>query len=121
MKKYELTEETIMINGSIKLYRIRALKNFSNVKAGALGGYVESENNLSQEGNCWIYDSAQVYGSARVYGSALVSNSARVFDTALVSDYARVYDSAQVFGNARVYGFAGVFEMAGPALFRRVQ
>lgn len=48
--KYELTDETIQLNGTTRtnLYRIRALIDFGNIKAGELGGYVESVNNLSQ-------------------------------------------------------------------------
>ena len=62
-KKYELTDETIIYNGR-KLYRIRALKDFANIKKGDLGGYIESEYNLSQNGNGWIYDNAKVYDHA---------------------------------------------------------
>ena len=47
-KKYELTNETISFNNR-KLYRIRALKDFSDIKKGELGGYIESEKNLNQE------------------------------------------------------------------------
>ena len=61
--KYELTEETT--NG---LHRIRALKDFANVKAGELGGWIESERNLSHEGNCWVSEDARVSGNAWVYG-----------------------------------------------------
>lgn len=53
-KKYILTDETIKVNGKT-LYRIKALREFSNVKAGDLGGFVESESNLSHDGylNFW--------------------------------------------------------------------
>lgn len=61
MNKYEmLQDDKIKIGGRI-LYRIKALKDFKDdelyqdVKAGDLGGYVEKEKNLSQEGNCWVY------------------------------------------------------------------
>ena len=40
-KKFELTEEFIINNSGIKLYRIKALKDFSDVKKGDLGGYVQ--------------------------------------------------------------------------------
>ena len=39
-KKYKLTEETINVNGKT-LYRIEALKDFSDVQQGEKGGYVE--------------------------------------------------------------------------------
>lgn len=55
--KYELTEETKTLPQFI-LYRIRALTDFSDVKAGDIGGWVESVTNLSQHGNSWVYDDA---------------------------------------------------------------
>ena len=50
MKKYELTSETKIVFGHI-LYRIKALSSFGCVSAGDLGGFLESEKNLSQNGN----------------------------------------------------------------------
>jgi hypothetical protein len=105
--KYKLTDETIEHNGK-RLYRIQALKDFGNVKTGDLGGYVESENNLSQEGNCWVYDKAKVFDNAlvsdnvRVFGNACVFENARVLGNARVSGNARVYDTAQIFGDAEI-------------------
>ena len=58
------------------LYRIKALKNFSNVRKGNLGGYVSSYHNLSQSGDCWIYD------YAKVTGNAIVSDNAKIFEYA---------------------------------------
>lgn len=37
-KKFELTEEFIINDSGIKLYRIKALKDFSDVKKGDFGG-----------------------------------------------------------------------------------
>ena len=68
-KKYVLTEETIAI-GAVTLHRIKAAKDFHNVKKGELGGYVENESNLSHDGSAWVYEDAGVYGNARVYGEA---------------------------------------------------
>lgn len=45
-KKYELTVETRNDCGVV-LHRIKALKDFSDVKAGSLGGWVEKEKNLA--------------------------------------------------------------------------
>ena len=52
MKKYQLTSETITVNGHT-LYRIQALKDFEDIKAGDLGGFIESENNLEQRRFNW--------------------------------------------------------------------
>lgn len=78
MKKFELTTESITNVAGKKLFRIKALIDFEDVKAGELGGYVEKEGNVSQDGNAWVYDNAWVSGDARVYGNARVSGDARV-------------------------------------------
>ena len=54
-KKYELIPSDIE-----GLFRIKALKDFNDVKKGDIGGYIQSENNLSQLDDCWIYDNAVV-------------------------------------------------------------
>ena len=60
-KKYKLTDEAIQHCGKT-LYRIEALIDFGDVDKGDKGGFVESEENLSHDGNCWVYDNANVYG-----------------------------------------------------------
>ena len=76
-KKYEMTNDFIYI-GTIKLYRIKALKDFNDVKAGDIGGYIEKESNLSHEDIAWVYGDAKVYGNARVGGDAMVYGNALV-------------------------------------------
>lgn len=58
--------------------RIRALRSFGEVKEGEVGGYIQSEDNLSQSGTCWVYDDAQVYGKAYVKEDAQVRDCAKV-------------------------------------------
>lgn len=114
-KKYEiLKDQAITMNGST-IYRIKALKNFGDVEAGDMGGFVESEDNLSHEGPCWIYGDAMVYHKAKVKDNAIVRdyvhvfNNARVMENAIVEGHARVSDDSTVFGNARVKDNANVF------------
>ena len=75
MKKFELTTDFITVLG-VKLFRIKALIEFGNVKAGELGGYVQKEGNLAQSGNAWVSGDAWVSGNAWVYGDARVSGDA---------------------------------------------
>ena len=72
-KKYKLTDEYITIDNT-KLYRIEAIKNFADVHKGDKGGFVESEENLSQNGSCWIYDDAKVFGNANISGYAYIAS-----------------------------------------------
>ena len=73
MKKFELTSEFVTFLGK-KLFRIKALVSFGDVKEGELGGLVEKEENLDQSGNAWVYGDARVYGDAWVSGDARVQN-----------------------------------------------
>jgi hypothetical protein len=100
--KYELLPGQSIKAGARKLFRIRALRDFGNVRAGDTGGYIESERNLSHNGNAWVYDDARVFGNAWVY------DDARVFGNAWVYDDARVSGNAWVSGNALVSGDAWV-------------
>ena len=110
-QKYVLLDE----GREDKLFRLRALRDFGNVKAGELGGLVAGEHNLSHEGDCWVYGNAQVFGNAWVFGTARIYGNAQVYGDAQVRDRSHVYgtawvyEDARVFGNARVYGNAWVF------------
>lgn len=111
-KKYILTDETIKSYNGIVLHRIKAIRSFNNVNVGDLGGWVQKEDNLSHEGDCWIYGNATVYGNAIIYGNAIVCDNASVFDDATVYDNAKIYDNAIVYGNATVFGDATVYDNA---------
>ena len=99
MKKFELTTNTKIWFGR-KLFQIKALISFGNVKEGELGGYIEKEANLGHSGNAWVY------GDAKVYGDAWVCGDAKVYGNAWVCGNAEVYGNAEVCGNAEVYGNA---------------
>ena len=99
--KFRLTDNKRKV-GRTNLYQIEALKNFNEVKAGELGGWLQTESNLSQEGDCWVGNGAVVYDAARVVGNAMVTGQTRVFGMALISDDARILDEAEVYGHARV-------------------
>nr|DAY45540.1 MAG TPA: Putative transferase, nesg, ydcK, Structural Genomics.38A [Caudoviricetes sp.] len=106
MQKYKIIESTAIEYEGHKLYRIEALRDFGNIKKGERGGYVETENNLSHEGNCWIYNDAKVYGRARVFEDALIWRNSEVFN------HAEVYGKAQIWGNAEVHGYSKVYDNA---------
>ena len=135
-KKYEIVEDMKSMYDGKVLYRIRALKDFDDVKKGDLGGYIQDYHNLSQEGNCWIYnealvcgnakvyfnanvyqqaricDSSKVFGNAQVYGCAIIYNDVEVFGEAKVYGNAKIYDKVMIFGKANVYGDVNIYDTA---------
>ena len=118
MKKYELTSETKIVFGHI-LYRIKALSSFGCVSAGDLGGFLESEKNLSQNGDAWVYGNAEVYGDAWVYGNAEVYGDARVYGDAWVSGNAEVYGNAEVSEIGAIFWIGAIGSRNDTATFFR--
>lgn len=100
MKKFELTAEFVTNVFGKKLFRIKALVAFGNVEKGELGGFIEKEDNLSHDGDAWVYGNARVSGNAWVSGNARVSGNAWVYGNAQVSDDA---DYAVVKGFGRCF------------------
>ena len=75
--KYELTNNTRFVPGfyaMVRVYQIRALRYIPmhGVKAGDLGGWVESEDNLSQEDDSWIGEYATFMGNSHPEYDSLV-------------------------------------------------
>ncbi|EDW1854727.1 hypothetical protein S887_003585 [Salmonella enterica subsp. diarizonae] len=95
--KYELTNITQYYNG-VALRRIRALRDseLSGFKRGDIGGWIQTTDNLSQEGECWIHHDARVLGNARVTGDCRISDYAEISGNARVSGYSRVFGHAHI-------------------------
>ena len=85
MKKFELTVEKKINWFGRELYRIRALISFETasgeiVNVGDLGGFVESEKNLSHEEKAWISGNAEVWGNAEVCDDATVFSTEHILN-----------------------------------------
>ena len=78
--KYKFTGKTKTI-GSVTLNQIVCVTAFAHLSAGDIGGWIESEKNLSQNGDAWVRGDAWVYGDARVYGDAKCTKKAFTIST----------------------------------------
>lgn len=104
-QKYEITD---MAHEEYPfLHRIRALRDIcGEIHAGDIGGFVESESNLSAEpGDCaWIFDDAIAAGDAYVdrdaclRGDAIACGSAYVSKGSVMSGHSRAEDNAYLRG-----------------------
>lgn len=127
MKKYKFTGEKKVLNG-VTLRRIVAVMDFYAQKPynpdafdefeyrlinkGTLGGWLESEENLSHEGFAWVADEACVYGKAKVTEGALVYGEAQIFDEASIENSARVFGRAKICGGTIVTCRAAIWDNA---------
>ena len=77
--KYRLTDETKELCGKT-LFRIEAIRDIPKygIQKGDRGGWIESERNLSQENECWVYGNAKVYGDAWVSGNAKIRRNGKI-------------------------------------------
>ena len=101
MRKYKLTDETKTVNDTI-LYRIEALRDFNNVKAWDKGGFVRSEENLSHDGTCWIYDDAMATDCT------LVMDDATMHDYASLRGHSAMWEHSEMYNHATMYGLASL-------------
>lgn len=78
-KKYKLgkKETASRADGKVlTVHRVIALRDIPlhGVKAGDVGGYIESKENLMQDGDCWVGGNAFVSGRAKIQHNALVTD-----------------------------------------------
>ena len=74
--KYILCKDTTPCCTEFGYFRPKSLKDFSDIKKGDFGGYLKCYHNLSQFGNCWVYD------------NAIIAENAQVSENAIVKEYA---------------------------------
>lgn len=101
-KKYEFTGET-------KIYKGRELRRIRRIKDGLIGGWIESERNLSQKGDCFVYDEGMVYGNGKVYGNSIVYGNGKVFGNGEVFGNGKISDNGMVYGNGMVFHNGMIF------------
>lgn len=105
MEKYKFTEEKMFYNG-------RVLKRIIRIEDNLVGGWIESEKNLSQSGKCFVYGNAKVYGNATIHGNAEVYGNSEVYGNAIIHSNAIIYGNAVIHSNAVIYGNAKVYSNA---------
>lgn len=95
-RKYEFTGEEKKLSNGITVKRIRRLSD------GLLGGWIESEDNLSHYGSCFVYNEAVVCRGSRVI------HDAKVFNNAYITKYCKLQNNAIVRHNVVVRNFSTI-------------
>jgi hypothetical protein len=96
--KYELVSADTVAQDGRTLVRVRRLSD------GLLGGYIETQDNLAQAGQCFLYEKSRAFGNARIVDNAAVYGM--VYEDAVVGGDAEVY--GEIFGQAQVRGHATI-------------
>lgn len=91
LQNYVLTTDVKMVNGH-KCFRIVATTNFhcetvshqiANIRIGDLGGFIEKEENLLNDGS-WVFDDSVIIGNAVLMNESTVECDSIVSDDAIV-------------------------------------
>lgn len=112
MSKYEFTGNSKVVNVrgvDVLVREIRALKDFASshtfIQKGTLGGYIETEYNLSQKGTCWLDSDSVVLGGGKLLGKAYLK-SGMVYDKAQVTD--AFVDTSVIKGLSAIWGVSKI-------------
>jgi carbonic anhydrase/acetyltransferase-like protein (isoleucine patch superfamily) len=105
--KYRLTKETRQTEDGTTLYRIQALVDFGTVRRGDLGGWIEDEACLSQQGYCWAFGDSQVYGDSALYGNAVLEDKAVLRGRSRMHGNIRAKDSVLIENGCDIFGESG--------------
>lgn len=91
-RKYKLTEESQIIDGRVEVFRIEAVNSFGDVRVGDLGGFIGSEDDLTNDlgDDSWVYDESIAYGfdyhDKNIYQAQGVSDGAKVMNGSVVKN-----------------------------------
>jgi hypothetical protein len=99
--KYILTNNTRVLHG-VTLYQIRAIRDFGNVRAGDLGGWVSDDERLAHAGRCWIAQQAAAYENGQIRNAAWAMDSTLVRGNALLAGTSYIADKVVLEGNCRI-------------------
>lgn len=107
MKKFELDYSSSTTYQGRTLYRIKALITFTTTSGeiiykDELGGYVQSEKNLDQKGNSWIFKGAMALDDSRVKDDAQLRHDALIKDKAVIENRASAHNNVKITGHACV-------------------
>ncbi len=109
MKKYKLTEETQLAPNGETVYRIEALKNFTlingnEVRKGDKGGWLTSEDRMSQDGRCWIYEECMMFDNSHRSGDSIGHGYSWQYENSHQFGNSHQFENSRQFGNSRQYG-----------------
>jgi hypothetical protein len=112
--KYELTDITCRYKDRT-LYRIRSLRDFTlingkEIKAGDLGGWVESSDNLSQWDKCWVYDECKMYENAHRLDDSIGYNNSEQFGHSRQFGFSQQFGCSQQFDYSMQFGVSKQFD-----------
>jgi NDP-sugar pyrophosphorylase family protein len=79
---------------------------------GLVGGWVANSDNISQNGNCFVYSRAEMHDNSRLYSDAVLDDEAKARGMAKITDRARVGGMAEISGKVEVMGDANVYNRA---------
>ena len=89
-------------------FHIQALRAFPGVEYGEIGGVVESEDNLSHDGHCWISFGGKALGDSRVIDNARVGMNVTLSGKAILCGHASARNAIISGETTRIGGLSTI-------------
>lgn len=106
--KYKLIPAEGVYPGMFQIQALRDIPRYK-VHAGDLGGLVQGETKLSQQGDCWVEQGAMVWHGAFVTGDAFLGRGAEAIDSARIEGEAQVFGASSIRGHAVISGSSRIW------------
>lgn len=84
MKKYEFTGASKTFETESRIVTVHRIRRISD---GLVGGWIEKESNLSQQGECFVYDQSVVFGESEIVGQTIICHDSQVENSYILSSY----------------------------------
>ena len=104
--KYELIEAEE--NPSGLKYRVKALRNFKDVREGDVGGLVSNEKSVSQEGNCWVFPDAKMLDDSKIFNNATLRHRSMMYGKTEMHDDSTMRGDAEMRGTSELHGYSAI-------------
>ena len=111
-KKYEFTGVT-KETWAGTLHQIRAIRDFGNIEAGDIGGWIEKEENLSHDGDCWVYGDASVCGDAEVTTTVKTFGNAFIYKITVTDNHIKIGCQQHLKNEWKAFEDRKIIEMDG--------
>lgn len=108
--KYILIIDGLDIYDVCHLYRVKAVREFSDISIGDIGGYVQGYHNLSHKGNCWVYDDSKLLNNAKLsenaktYGKSIIAKESSISGNIILTESSWITGRSIITGNRILSG-----------------
>lgn len=101
--KYSIDKSDSIIENGKTLYRVIYLQdliiedNLLPIAKDSKGGYIEKEENLSQEGKCFLLGRSIIMGDSKVSGNTQIHGDVKIYGHTIIKGNSNISNNAHIY------------------------